>query len=135
MSSFTAWPLSFWAPEAETRAGCSPLCLHILLLPSQLLRAFFICAWPLAALAVAFAYAKYSFWKELFLLNRMATFFPTMNSQGGQTHGWEGGRANHSSQEPLGLLVSSAHSNPGLLSSSAPTSPQVCPENYTTCDD
>lgn len=39
-----------------------------------------------------------------FLLKRTATFFPTMNSQGGQTCGWEGRRANHSSQEPLGLV-------------------------------
>lgn len=30
------------------------------------LRAFCTCAWPLAALAAAFAYAKYSFWKDLF---------------------------------------------------------------------
>lgn len=30
-------------------------------------QAFYVCAWPLAALAVALAYAKYSFWKDFFL--------------------------------------------------------------------
>lgn len=54
----TAWPLSF---RAGTRAGYFLLCLHICVLYFQLLRVFCTCAWPLAALAVALAYAKYSF--------------------------------------------------------------------------
>lgn len=66
MLPFTAWPLSFWVPGAGTWAGSFLLCLHILL-PAQLLRAFCVCAWPLTALAVALAYAKYSFWKDFFL--------------------------------------------------------------------
>lgn len=56
------------APGADTRAGLFPLCLHAPLPPPQLLRAFCTCAWPLAALAVALAYAKYCFWKDLFSL-------------------------------------------------------------------
>lgn len=63
MLPFTAWPLSL--EFLGQGPDCSLLGLHIVLPSLQLLRAFCTCAWPLAALAVALAYAKYSFRKDL----------------------------------------------------------------------
>lgn len=40
------------------RAGYFLLCLHTVVLPFQVLRAFSTRAWPLVALVVALAYAK-----------------------------------------------------------------------------
>lgn len=87
---FPAQPLPSWAPGAGTGAGSFPLCLHIVPLPAQLLRARCACAWPLAALAVASAYAKYSF-QELFSLAG-GPLLPYYVQSGGQHTGGEAER-------------------------------------------
>lgn len=68
--------LGSWGGDLSWLFLALPAHSPFLLTPQGLL-----CAWPLAALAVALAYAKYTFGK-LFFHNQMVISFPTINSQG-----------------------------------------------------
>ena len=121
----TARPLSFRAPGAGTWAGYLLLRPHTLL-SAQLLRAFCVCAWPLAAPAVALAYAKYSFWKDLFSLIGWSPSSQTWAVR-------ERGKANHVCWAPPGPLhAASVPTQPRPLPYPLPP---ACPEDDTCCVD
>jgi len=112
VSPFTAWPLSFWAPGAESQAGCSPLRLQSPPFTPTPQGPLCLCR-PLAAPAVAFAHAKYSFWKDLFSLIGWPPSSLPCTVREGKAMGGKVDRLTTQAKSLWDYCVSSAYGNPG----------------------